>query len=110
MTRDQIDALWQQALHEAVQAGEQYTRYHFAALIAAAEREDQWIDPNDKTKAQFLPHIGEPVLFCHGGVTYYGKHTGGSFQAGRGVTSRSFDTWDCHWMYPPAAIRARGQQ
>lgn len=40
MTRDKIDALWQQALHEAVQAGEQYTRYHFAALIAAAEREE----------------------------------------------------------------------
>ena len=40
MTRDQIDALWQQALHEAIQAGEQYTRYHFAALIEAAEREE----------------------------------------------------------------------
>ena len=39
MTRDQIDVLWQRALHESVKDGEQFTRYHFAALVAAAERE-----------------------------------------------------------------------
>lgn len=64
-----------------------------------------WIDPNDKTQKQFLPHIGEPVLFCHEGVTYYGIHTGGSFKAGQGVTARLFGTWDCMWMYKPAAAR-----
>lgn len=39
MTRDQIDALWQQAMHDAIAEGEQMTRYHFADLVAAAERE-----------------------------------------------------------------------
>jgi len=62
-----------------------------------------WIDPNDKTQKRWLPHIGEPVLFCHGGKTYLGKHTGGSFKTGHGVCARHFDTWECHWMYPPAA-------
>ncbi len=67
------------------------------------QRKPLWIDPNDKTQAQFLPHIGEPVLFCHGGKTYYGRHTGGSFQYGAGVTKRDFNTWECRWMYLPAA-------
>lgn len=37
MSRDEIDTLWQQALHQSVQDGEQFTRYHFAALVAAAK-------------------------------------------------------------------------
>ena len=85
------------------------------AAIAAAEQAQQaepvasgWIDPNNKTKKQFLPHIGEPVLFCHDGVTYYGIHTGGSFKTGQGVTARTFGTWDCQWMYPPAAAQKGG--
>lgn len=67
------------------------------------QRKPLWIDANDKTQAKFLPNIGEPVLFCHSGKTYPGKHTGGSFQSGHGVTSRYFDTWECRWMYLPAA-------
>ena len=35
MTRDEIDVMWQQALHQSVQDGEQFTRYRFAALVAA---------------------------------------------------------------------------
>jgi len=72
------------------------------------QRKPLWIDPNDKTQAQFLPHIGEPVLFCHGGKTYYGRHTGGSFQYGAGVTKRDFNTWECHWMPIPAAHGIKG--
>jgi hypothetical protein len=37
--RKELDALWHQALTEAIKDGEQFTRYHFAALIAEAERE-----------------------------------------------------------------------
>ena len=66
-------------------------------------REPQWINPNDKTQQQYLPHIGEPVLFCHKGTTYYGKHTGGIFVSGVGFAQKHFNTWHCHWMYPPAA-------
>ena len=39
MTRNEIDILWHQAMQQAVTDGEMFTRYHFAALIAAAERE-----------------------------------------------------------------------
>ena len=39
MTRDEIDILWQQAMKQAIESGEPFTRYHFAALVAAAERE-----------------------------------------------------------------------
>jgi glycerol-3-phosphate cytidylyltransferase-like family protein len=39
MTRDELDTLWQQALVASVRDGEKHTRYHFAALVAAAERE-----------------------------------------------------------------------
>lgn len=66
---------------------------------------DGWINPNDKTQKQHLPHIGEKVLFCHAGVTYYGKHTGGSFQSFN--PPRMFETWGCLWMYPPKAREVR---
>ena len=33
MTRDEIDTMWQQAMQESVEAGEMYTRYHFAQLV-----------------------------------------------------------------------------
>ena len=39
MTREELDKMWQKALHESVAAGEQYTRYHFAAMVAERERE-----------------------------------------------------------------------
>lgn len=39
MTRDQIDIMWNQALQQSIKDGEQFTRYHFAAMVAAAERE-----------------------------------------------------------------------
>jgi len=39
MTRDELDTLWHKAQHESIAAGEIYIRYHFAALVAAAERE-----------------------------------------------------------------------
>jgi hypothetical protein len=37
MTRDELDTMWQQALHESVVAGENFIRYHFAKLVAEAE-------------------------------------------------------------------------
>ena len=39
MTREELDALWFQAMRQSIEAGENFTRYHFAALVAAAERE-----------------------------------------------------------------------
>ena len=39
MTTEELDILWGRALRDSVAAGEMYTRYRFAALVAAAERE-----------------------------------------------------------------------
>lgn len=36
MTRDEIDIMWNCALRQAIKDGEQFTRYHFAALVADA--------------------------------------------------------------------------
>lgn len=66
-----------------------------------AKQDSPWIDPNDKTQKQFLPWVGEKVFFCHAGMTYYGRHTGGSFQSFN--PPKRFDTWSCRWMYPPKA-------
>ena len=34
----ELDTMWFQAQHDAIKAGENFTRYRFAALVAAAER------------------------------------------------------------------------
>ena len=39
MTQEEIDTLWQQAMQDSVKDGEMFTRYHFAKLVAAKERE-----------------------------------------------------------------------
>jgi hypothetical protein len=40
MTREELDTLWFKAMHESIKDGEDFIRYHFAALVAAAEREE----------------------------------------------------------------------
>ncbi|QEL64737.1 hypothetical protein OTERR_12610 [Oryzomicrobium terrae] len=77
-----------------------------AAPADAVAKDAGWINPNNKTQARYLPNIGEPVLFCHAGKVYLGKHTGGGFKA-MTPPFGSFVTWDCVWMYlPDAAIAA----
>jgi hypothetical protein len=39
MSKDEIDIMWQQAMQESIKDGQMYTRYHFAKLVAAKERE-----------------------------------------------------------------------
>jgi hypothetical protein len=39
MDREQLDQLWHKAMRESVEDGEMFTRYHFANLVAAHERE-----------------------------------------------------------------------
>ena len=39
MTRKELDTLWFQAMRQSIAEGEDFIRYHFAALVAAAERE-----------------------------------------------------------------------
>jgi hypothetical protein len=56
MTQDEIDTMWQQAMKESIKDGEMFTRYHFAKLVAEAERE---------ACAKFVDHI-----LKEGGGTY----------------------------------------
>ena len=39
MDREEIDTLWHKALQQAIKDGEEFTRYRFAELVVAAERE-----------------------------------------------------------------------
>jgi hypothetical protein len=39
MTQDEIDTMWQKAMRESIEDGEMFTRYHFAKMVAEAERE-----------------------------------------------------------------------
>lgn len=39
MTKDDIDKLWHQAMSDSIKNGEDFTRYRFANLVAAAARE-----------------------------------------------------------------------
>ena len=39
MTREEIDALWKEALRQSIEDEDHFMRYRFAALVAAAERE-----------------------------------------------------------------------
>ena len=44
MTREEIDTAWSRALSAAVKEGEQFTRYHFAAIIRAQALEEARAD------------------------------------------------------------------
>jgi hypothetical protein len=39
MNKDEIDAMWQQAMRQSIEDGEMFTRYHFAKLVAEKARE-----------------------------------------------------------------------
>ena len=45
MTKAELDVLWNRALREALEAGEEFTRYRFAAMVASA------VDMDAKNKA-----------------------------------------------------------
>jgi hypothetical protein len=40
MTNEELDRLWFEAMHQSIEANENFVRYRFAALVAAAEREE----------------------------------------------------------------------
>jgi hypothetical protein len=39
MNREELDTLWFQAMRQSIEEGEDFIRYHFAALVAERERE-----------------------------------------------------------------------
>jgi hypothetical protein len=48
MTKTEIDVMWNRALREAIEGGEEFTRYRFAAMVAS-QRDKFW---TDKVEAQ----------------------------------------------------------
>lgn len=56
MTRKEIDARWFEAMHQSIAAGEDFIRYHFAALVAAAERE-ACAEVCEETTAAWTQHL-----------------------------------------------------
>ena len=55
MTLDELDWLWQKALHESVQNNEKFIRYRFADLVAEKEREE-CAKVCDETTASWTQH------------------------------------------------------
>jgi glycerate-2-kinase len=60
MTREELDALWFQAMRQSIEAGEDFIRYHFAALVAAAEQKPI----SDVTEAVTKTVIDVEKLLC----------------------------------------------
>lgn len=64
MTRDDIDVLWHRATVDTLQAGELYSRYRFAELVAAIERE-ACADLCEKTTAMWAEtHFNDGCTGC----------------------------------------------
>jgi uncharacterized tellurite resistance protein B-like protein len=69
MTNAELDKLWFQAQHDAIKAGEDFTRYRFAAFVAAAEREKlaHWMwnmgyaTGHGDTIEDLLDHLGTQI-------------------------------------------------
>jgi len=55
MTPEQIDKLWNRALAESVAAGEEFTRYRFAAMVESAAVR-RCAEIADKLGAKGWPH------------------------------------------------------
>ena len=69
MTNAELDTMWFQAQHDAIKANEDFTRYRFAALVAAAEREKvaAWMRSmgyatgHGDTIVDLLDHLGTQI-------------------------------------------------
>ena len=69
MTNAELDTMWFQAQHDAIKAGEDFTRYRFAALVAAAQREKvaHWMRSmgyatgHGDTIEDLLDHLGTQI-------------------------------------------------
>jgi O-methyltransferase involved in polyketide biosynthesis len=69
MTNTELDTMWFQAQHDAIKAGEDFTRYRFAALVAATQREKvaHWMrncgyaTGHGDTIEDLLAHLGTQI-------------------------------------------------
>ena len=61
LTRNEMDILWSRAIRYSVQNGEEFIRYHFADLIAKAERDAcaSMVEPLDESLADAIRERGQ---------------------------------------------------
>ena len=60
MTKTEIDVMWNRALREAIEGGEEFTRYRFAAMVAS-QRDKFW---TDKVEAQIEVEVAAEREAC----------------------------------------------
>jgi hypothetical protein len=60
MTKTEIDVMWSRALREAIEGGEEFTRYRFAAMVAS-QRDKFW---TDKVEAQIEVEVAAEREAC----------------------------------------------
>ena len=58
MSKHEIDIMWQKAMCQSIEDGEMFTRYHFAKLVADAEREACAKVCEDYGRAEEMQAIG----------------------------------------------------
>lgn len=90
------------------------TRYVRADLVSAPNKPAEvdlgagWINPHDKTQKQWLPWIGERVLFqTKSGDVFEGKHGGGSWVKLRG-NQYIENSEVVAWVYPKHLATGKG--
>jgi len=111
MNRKEIDKLWNKAIREAMDEGCLYTRYHFAELVAAAERNKlaAWMiqrgyaTGHGDTTENLLNELDWQVLANWSSAMKTGAENE------REACAKVADDTDPVWYSISAAIRARGQ-
>lgn len=93
MTREEIDKLWNRAIREAIEDGNMCTRYHFAELVATAEREACAKVADSISEDQWALYKGRP------------PYTGKELERASDYTQGKSDGAEVC----ASAIRARGQ-
>lgn len=69
MTNEEIDTLWFKAMVASIKAGDEFTRYRFADLVAAAEREAciEILSRTEFTSLEHMPSEAALIIRLRGG-------------------------------------------
>ncbi len=69
MNRKELDGMWNRAIGDAIRDGEEFTRYHFAALVAAKEREEiiATLSRTEFTSLEHMPSEAALIIRMRGG-------------------------------------------
>ena len=80
MNREELDTLWFQAMRQSIEEGEDFIRYHFAALVAAHEREacakvceGVSKDPFTKVGGKHAPYMEATAKDCAAAIRARGQ-------------------------------------